>query len=179
MLRWSALVFAGMLMFAALGVRAQTAAAPTAVQPQLPTTIGTGIAVEGDILSVNGAVVRLWGIDAPEKGQTCKNYYGQSYNCFETAKAMLTQLIGQNQITCYIRGQDHNGQKLGTCAVGGLDLAAMMVRAGWAMSFASLSPQYNAMEGVAQAAKRGMWNGTALAPWLWRNEQAATANHKP
>ncbi len=144
----------------------------------LPTTIGTGVAVEGDVISVNGTVVRLWGIDAPDNGQTCTNRVGQSYNCFEKAKAALNQLIGQNQITCYVRGQDFHGQKLGTCAVGGLDLAALVVRAGWAMSFASLSPQYSLMEGVAQAAKRGMWAGRAQAPWLWRSGQILAQRNK-
>lgn len=152
--------------------------APSATQQPLPTTIGTGVAVEGDVISVNGSVVRLWGIDAPDKGQTCTNRLGQSYDCFEQAKAMLSRLVGQNQVTCYVRGQDHHGQKLGTCAVAGLDLAAMVVREGWAMSFASLSPQYTLMEGIAQSNKRGMWNGRATAPWLWRTEQVAAGRNK-
>lgn len=166
-----------LVLLRAIGAVASSQPASPASAP-LPTTIGTGVAVEGDILSVNGSVVRLWGIDAPDKGQTCINRLGQSYNCFENAKAMLGRLIGQNQVTCYVRGQDHHGQKLGTCAVGGLDLAALVVREGWAMSFASLSPQYNLMEGVAQANKRGMWNGRVTPPWIWRTEQIAVQRNK-
>lgn len=157
------LILLFLLSFLALPAWAQTSST-------LPTVIGSGTAVEGDSVSVNGQVVKLWGIDAPEVGQTCKNKFKQSYDCFTPSKNMLQGLIGQNQITCYIRGSDRHGQQIGTCAVNNLDLAALMVRAGWALAYFNLTPQYVALEGDAQAASKGLWAGYADPPWVWRSK---------
>jgi endonuclease YncB( thermonuclease family) len=100
-------------------------------------------------------------------GQTCKDARGRDYDCFERSKQALSRLIGRNQVECHMRGKAI-GRQIGTCAVNGLDLAAMMVRDGWAMAYHGLSHQYVDLEGIAQARKRGIWSGHAEAPWLWR-----------
>lgn len=132
------------------------------------------MALEGDLLSVNGAAVRLWGIDAPDSGQMCQTKANTSYDCFTRAKDMLSSFIGSNQITCYIRGKDRNGQSIGTCAVQGLDLAALMVREGWALAYSELTHQYADLEGQAQARTKGLWAGRVEPPWRWRSRMAAT-----
>ena len=143
----------------------------------LPTVVGSGSAVEGDVLSVNGQVVRLWGIDAPEVKQTCTTRFNKQYDCFTPSKNMLSSYIGTKQVTCYIRGQDSNGQKVGTCGVNGLDLAALMVKSGWALAYIDLSPQYVELEGIAQSEKRGLWGGIRVEPpWSWRSRQQAAQN---
>jgi endonuclease YncB( thermonuclease family) len=144
--------------------------ASLALAETLPTVVGSGTAVEGDSISVNGQVVKLWGIDAPETGQKCRNKLRQSYDCFSPSKNTLQSLIGQNQITCYIRGSDRHGQQIGTCAVNDLDLAALMVRSGWAMAYFNLTPQYVGLEADAQAQSKGLWAGHADPPWVWRTK---------
>jgi endonuclease YncB( thermonuclease family) len=133
-------------------------------------TIGTGTAVEGDIVSVNGTIVKLWGIDAPDDGQHCRAKSGKKYDCFTRSRDELTALVGTQQITCHIRDKDSKGQKVGTCGVNGLDLGALMVRRGWALSYYNLSPHYAKLEGWAQAEKRGLWRGQVQAPWIWRSQ---------
>ena len=144
----------------------------------MPTTIGTGMAIEGDAVSVNGTIVKLWGIDAPDKGQTCLSVFRKEYDCFNKAKDALTNLVGSNVITCYVRGKDSQGQKVGTCGVNGLDLGALMIKSGWALSFLSLSPQYVRLESLAQAKKIGVWAGQIEAPWLYRSRLVADKNKK-
>lgn len=150
--------------------------APATRPPSLPTIIGTGMAVEGDVVSVNGSAVKLWGIDAPDAGQTCQTKANQPYDCFNRAKDELSRLIGQNQVTCYERGTDRNGQSVGTCAVNGLDLAALMVRNGWALAYHELSPQYANLEAYAQARTRGLWTGRVEPPWRYRSRMASQRN---
>lgn len=159
------------LLLAATPALAQSQ--PAAPKSQLPTTSGSGMALEGDLLSVNGAAVKLWGIDAPDAGQKCRTKQGREYDCFMVAKNTMAGIIGKNQITCYIRGKDHNGQSIGTCAIQGLDLAALIVRAGWAMALRSLATQYGILEAEAQAKNRGLWAGPVEAPWEWRIRQQA------
>lgn len=138
-----------------------------------PTTIGSGMAVEGDVLSVNGAIVRLWGVDAPDVGQTCKTRRSKEYDCFTFSKNALNNIVREKQIICYIKGQDRNGQKIGICAVNGYDVAALMVRAGWALSYDGLSTQYASLMGNAQAKERGLWGGRVEPPWQWRTRKQA------
>ncbi len=147
--------------------------APATKPPPFPTTIGSGTAVEGDLVSVNGSAVKLWGIDAPDAGQTCQTKANQPYDCFTRAKDELSRLVGANQVTCYVRGTDRNGQSIGTCAVNGLDLAALMVRNGWAFAYTELTPQYADLEGYAQTRVRGVWGGRAESPWHYRSRVAA------
>lgn len=147
---------------------------PGATSPNLPITSGTGTAVEGDVVSVNGNAVKLWGIDAPDRGQTCQSAQGRTYDCFEASRKMLETYVGSQSLDCYIRGKDSHGQQIGTCGIGGpsgLDLAALMVRDGWALSFHGLSLHYAELEAKAQAKRRGLWAGRVEAPWSWRSTQ--------
>jgi endonuclease YncB( thermonuclease family) len=153
-----------LLTLAALDGKARAELAP------MEQTIGTGTAVEGDIVSVNGTIVKLWGIDAPEDGQQCRAKSGKKYDCFTRSRDELAALVGTQQMTCHIRDKDSKGQKVGTCGVNGLDLGALMVRRGWALSYYNLSPHYAKLEGWAQAEKRGLWRGQVQAPWIWRSQ---------
>ena len=55
----------------------------------------TGLArvVDGDTIWIGEAKIRLWGIDAPESGQTCHRD-GQPWRCGEAATEALRRLIG-------------------------------------------------------------------------------------
>lgn len=137
----------------------------------MAVTSGAGQAVEGDLVSVNGAIVKLWGVDAPDSGQTCMRLNGASYDCFMASKNALSRFIGSNTVDCHIRGTDSFGQQVGTCGVNGYDLAAMMVRDGWVVAYDNLSPHYDRLQGTAQARRAGLWAGYVQAPWLWRSQQ--------
>ena len=136
-----------------------------------PTSNGAGTALEGDLVSINGNAVKLWGIDAPDLGQMCIDQFGKEYDCALAAKNILSSYIGKKQITCYIRGKNSHGQQIGTCGIDGLDLGALMIRDGYAMSFRSLNRHYDTLQAYAQTRKRGLWKGRFKAPWLWRSEQ--------
>lgn len=158
------------LITALMILPAKTALATDQGAP-FPTSIGAGTAVEGDLVSINGNAVKLWGIDAPDLGQMCISKFGQSYDCAAASKNVLAGHIGQKQITCYIRGKNSHGQQIGTCGIDGLDLGALMIRDGYAMSFRGLNVHYDKLQAYAQANKRGLWDGRFKAPWIWRSEQ--------
>ena len=44
---------------------------------------------------------------------------------------------------------------------------AWMVREGWALAY-GFAKAYEREEAQARAAKRGLWAGTFLPPWRWR-----------
>lgn len=138
------------------------------------TMAGSGSVVEGDIVAVNGANVRLYGIDAPDIGQTCQTKRGQEYDCATIATETLKKLVGTHQVECRMRDKDRSGgEKTGTCSVNGIDLAGAMAARGWAYAYRRLTPEYQDLEAYAQSRKRGMWGGRSEAPWLWRSRQIA------
>jgi hypothetical protein len=42
---------------------------------------GTARVIDGDTLSIADTRIRLWGIDAPERDQTCQGKNGDVYEC--------------------------------------------------------------------------------------------------
>jgi endonuclease YncB( thermonuclease family) len=136
---------------------------------------------DGDTFTLAGETVRLWGVDAPEGRQVCHDARGQPYRCGDVARDQLIKLIGGRPVDCRERDRDPYGRLVGQCRVGGVDLGAAMVRAGWAVDFKSFSRgAYTAAEAGAKAARRGLWAGQFEPPSDWRAEdRAATARPVP
>lgn len=136
------------------------------------STTGELQVVDGDTLSLGGSVrIRLWGIDAPETDQGCLNANGAAYQCGEQAKLFLAGLIGNNAaVDCKTIDKDKYGRYVAKCTVRGQDIGAAMVQAGWAFDYTQYSKgAYAREESAAQAAGRGVWQGTAQRPWDWRH----------
>lgn len=136
---------------------------------------GIAIVLEGDRLNVGGLPVRLYGIDAPEIGQTCLSRRGEAYDCGAVARQMLERLIGTRPVQCAIYSVLANDDQVGACSVAGYDLAEAMVVRGWAFPVRSLSSRYESLEGRAQTARAGLWSGRAERPWIWRRRQESDA----
>ena len=50
---------------------------------------GRAAVIDGDTLEIRGERIHLFGIDAPESGQTCLDAKGQSYRCGQKAALVL------------------------------------------------------------------------------------------
>lgn len=157
------------------GKRPPAAGAPGAFSggknPNIPnfSLSGPAIAVEGDMLSVNGQAVRLMGIDAPDPGQMCRNRRGSQFDCFAIATSVLRNLVEGADVECTVADKDRNGQNQGECRVRGIDLGGAMVARGWAFAYRSLSPAYASSEAYAQTHRFGLWAGLVEKPWAWRS----------
>jgi endonuclease YncB( thermonuclease family) len=135
------------------------------------TVKGKAVAVEGDLLTVEGTPIRLMGIDAPDPGQKCRNRYGHELDCFKVATAVLAAMVKDEEVTCTVAERDRTGEKKGECRVRGVDLGAAMVSRGWAFQYAALSAAYQQAEAFAQSKKLGLWAGQVEKPWQWRSRQ--------
>lgn len=131
---------------------------------------GRARAVDGDSLNLAGRRVRLYGIDAPELRQTCQNA-GVTVQCGQRAQAKLKSLVSGKHVECQNLGFDRYDRTLARCRTGQTDLAAAMVRAGWAIAYGG----YGEEERTARRAKSGIWAGEFIEPADWRalNGQAA------
>lgn len=123
--------------------------------------------VDGDTLEVAGTSIRLWGIDAPESRQACERD-GISYACGSEAAAFLRTLIAGASVECEVRTKDRYQRSVAVCRCEGVDVGAVMVRAGWAVAFTRYSGDYEIQEREARAERIGLWAGSFSMPWAWR-----------
>ena len=133
--------------------------------------------VDGDSLELDGARIRLEGIDAPEYHQQCKDNAGKSYACGQVSLDYLKSLVKGQEITCQCADEpDRYGRKLCECFADGLSLNQEMVRAGQAVSYRS--EKMNVLEKNAKKEKAGIWQGKFMHPALYRTLYRAKNKYK-
>ena len=140
---------------------------PARRRQHLPVS-GIATVIDGDTLEVHGRRIRLHGIDAPESGQTCTTAAGRTWRCGRRAALALAVHIGRTPVRCTPRGSDRYGRMIAVCRLGGEDLNGWMVAQGLALAYRRYSRDYVADEARARAARRGIWQGTFIAPRDWR-----------
>jgi endonuclease YncB( thermonuclease family) len=124
--------------------------------------------VDGDSLELAGHRVRLFGIDAPETAQDCRDARGRTYACGREARAALADAIGGQSVSCMPVGESYD-RDVAVCTVNGRDLSEAMVRSGHALELSRHSRgRYAAAEREARNARRGLWAGDFERPSQWR-----------
>ena len=159
------------IAFAALAATALVAGGMAAIgvgKPRGPERMragGSAVRVaDGDTFTLDGRRIRLVGIDAPERGQSCTGADGRPYDCGQASAGALTRLIGGARPLCRQRYRDPYGRSVATCVVDGRDLGRAMVGEGWAVAYARYSRDYVGDEAAARQARRGVWQGRFERP---------------
>ena len=161
---------------AILGVAGGVPAYLAATGPDTLTRI-----IDGDTIVINGSThVRLWGMDAPELGQTCTKPNsafagGMRWYCGLAAKKYLESYFKLKvQLRCEKRGKDPYGRTLAICYIVNPsgekhDIGWSLVAAGMAVDYTHFSNGYYAKpQEYAKANHLGVWSGTFDMPWDWR-----------
>jgi len=126
--------------------------------------------VDGDTLAADGSRLRLVGLDAPERGQSCGE--GEKvWACGEAARTLLQDMLAGRQVQCRGHRRDRYGRLLVTCRAGGTDPAAALVRRGLAVSTGG----YDTEEQAARLEKTGIWSGPFDRPADWRHREGMMA----
>ncbi|NQV22084.1 MAG: thermonuclease family protein [Rhodospirillales bacterium] len=131
---------------------------------------GIAQAIDADILTIGNQRIILWGIDAPERNQTC-TLGGRNWGCWQAAMRKLQTLADDRSIKCVSQAdRDPLGRIFAICTSGGVDIGEAMVKSGLARAFKGQSKIYAAVEKEAKEAKAGLWQKSAesVAPWVWR-----------
>lgn len=129
---------------------------------------GYATVIDGDTIDVGHVRVRLEGIDAPERAQTCPHHWWGTWSAGKQASQALKKMIAGRQVTCRSRGRGSYGRMLGVCSVDGQELNAEMVKRGHAWAFVKYSRSYVEQERVAQQARRGVWQRQCQPAWAYR-----------
>lgn len=138
---------------------------------EMNTTRGFATSIDGDTLDVGGKRIRLYGIDAPELKQTCKNKDGSEWDCGGAAWAMLGVFAGHETVTCRKTDTDRYGRVVAVCYSQFGDIGRKMVRGGYALAYRKYSTEYVVAEAEAKSEGAGIWAGDFIPPWEWRKSR--------
>lgn len=92
-------------------------------------------AIDGDSFKSGSIEIRLYGIDAPEYRQTCRDGPNKQQPCGKLARDALSKLIRTRSITCTIIDRDRYGRQVSVCRDAAVDINREMVRLGWAVAY--------------------------------------------
>lgn len=169
--RWHAPIVAilGAIIVAALsGVGLPPALMGSAPREQDWSALAAEVrVVDGDTLRLGDRMLRLSGIDAPERGQPCADAGGRGFDCGAAAAEALSRLINGRSVLCRVHDRDRFGRGVGLCSAGGSELNAGLVTAGWAIADGEDAGML-AVEAVARQAGRGLWAAGFGRPESWR-----------
>lgn len=135
--------------------------------------------IDADTWDVGGERVRLFGIDAPEIDQTCREPQGQSWACGVWASDQVRQRYGGRMVTCERLGRDRFGRTVARCFLDDRDVAREMVAAGLAFAYRRYSSDYVVDEKAAALKVLGLHASLVQPPAEFRSARVASGNLPP
>ena len=141
------------------------------------TIIGKAYVTDGDTIKINDQKIRLFGIDAPETKQFCKEVYlsflifnfKRDYKCGEKSTNALKKKIQGKNIRCLVQNnKDRYRRNIGICYLEKQDMNSWLVKNGYAIAYRRYSKKYINDEQYAEDNKLGIWQGTFMKPEKWR-----------
>jgi len=135
-----------------------------------PELSGVARVIDADIIAIGKQRIILWGVDAPERNQTCR-LGGREWGCWQAAARNLQTLAEDRNVHCEPYGErDPLGRVFAVCHSGDVDIGQAMVKSGLARAYVKQSDLYAGVEKEAKSAKVGLWQNSAksVAPWVWR-----------
>ncbi len=125
--------------------------------------------IDGDSIEIKGIKIRLYGIDAPEVKQICKDLNNNDWKCGLESKARLEKLISNNIIFCKGDNRDRFNRLIAKCYYNNIDLQSWLVLNGLATVYSKYSLEYIYEENIAKNNKVGIWGGDFIYPDKWRS----------
>ncbi len=115
--------------------------------------------------------LRLLGVDASERSQTCRDTNGGLLYCGAIATGRLKQLVAMPDFGCQVDEEfvDRHAREFAVCSAGGRDVGAILVSEGLAFAYGRRT-RYVAIEEEAKKERRGAWGyGSFVRPQFWRS----------
>lgn len=141
---------------------------------------------DGDTIRMDDVSLRLAGIDAPERTQSCITYDRLTKPCGLESARNLQRIMQGAMIVCQPPADlkmeegapiESFGRPIMQCFArsksGEIDLGKQMVEDGYAAPFPSETSPYKAEFSVAQAERKGFLETCTLEPSTWRTDAAA------
>ncbi len=111
--------------------------------------------IDGETLRLDGRIVRLRGVDAPDRGDRCRG----NLDCGGAATTALAGLVRGRRVECALAGTDGAGRPYAACQANGTDLSRAIVASGWARAQPG-TPELADLELRARRQRFGLWADT-------------------
>lgn len=125
--------------------------------------------MDGDTFKSDGKRVRLWGIDAPEKGQPFA----------DDARARLKELIEGKAVRLEWKDKDQHAREVAIVYSGGTNINLLLVKEGLAWHYDYFAPDAEDLaeaENAARKARKGLWkDANPVNPYHFRKNRKETA----
>lgn len=127
--------------------------------------------INGETLRINNTMIRLEGVEAPDRSQTCQGTTGKKrWKCGEMAQVALERVARGKAVKCQTgTTPDAHGRLNGTCTLeDGRDVGAILVEGGHVFSTSSFFGGYAVQENEAKRQKIGIWANDIERPAEYR-----------
>jgi len=123
------------------------------------------------LVDIDACELPQWALD-PKWGNRERQTGPSPVPCGPLAEAWLKRTVGNRPVECSVVAYGNDGIPQARCTARGRDLAAEMLRVGWARvaSPYPASSQYLAYQSNAMAARYGMWATYVLDMNEWRRK---------
>ncbi len=113
--------------------------------------------------------LRLYGVDAFERAQTCRDADGKRWECGSVATRRLQELVDAPDFRCQVDKEfvDRHAREFAACTANNKDVGATLVSEGLAFAYGRRT-RYVAIETEAKAERRGAWAGNFVRPQYFR-----------
>ena len=129
--------------------------------PPTPSTVsadaGRIAVIDGETLRLENQIVRLRGIEAPDRGDRCRG----DLDCGGAATSALAGLVRGRRVECALDGHDQAGRPYAACEANGTDLSRAIVASGWARAMPG-APELADLELHARRQRFGLWADAGL-----------------
>lgn len=124
--------------------------------------------IDGDTLQIDGRVIQLYGIDAPELGQLCL-HGAMTWHCGLDAAYDLRKLVQMSArpIRCAEADATSTPPAM-ACQIDNRDISYDLVDSGIVVAAPDAGFALRRAEAHARDAGLGVWGSTFVPPWEWR-----------
>lgn len=135
--------------------------------------------VDGDTIEIDGRRVDLFGIDAPERDQTCM-HNGNAYECGLDAAYSLQKVIALSEKRPFCEDEGMPSRKPAlVCFADHENLSLLMLMRGYAVALPEAPFEYQEKQDQARFAGLGLWRGSFQSPAQWRRQHGGAEAIKP
>ncbi|WP_226622535.1 thermonuclease family protein [Alloyangia pacifica] len=141
-----------------------------------PDFSGAVRVIDGDTFDVGDVRVRLFGVDAPEQGQTCGGNGSGNWACGAWVTSEVRARYEGRRARCERLDTDRYGRAVARCAVDGDDMGRALVSDGLAFAYRTYSLDYDLDEKRAAVRGVGVHGTKVQRPAEFRAETRRAAN---
>ena len=134
--------------------------------------VGTVRVIDGDTFDIAKQRVRIFGIDAPERKQTCETEQGTTWACGAWVTSRVAVLYDGKRAVCREEERDRYGRSVARCEIAGRDVGQQLVSQGLAFAYRKYSMRYDLDEKGAAVNDRGLHSSRLQRPAQFRATRA-------